>query len=304
MAILLALSATTVALAAEHGGASGVGNAFPTVTVAKANTTCGAQSPVSPASILIPLAQPSGSLGKHATSAILGANVEFRALNASPLELLRTSVRLPSIYATFYPQSGSRLQLQYLPQNASLPLTGWSSPLSASQSINPSTTFSTSPATLSSGWHAVMVNASYGSFQLEFRWQWWVKTGGHQAGTQFSPWSRSVTANTTHEQPSTFYPAPWVGVHSTSGSKVPPGSTYAVDLVGNVSGTAFRVVLETSSGHELNTACATSPVGSATYNATIPLTYANGTAVPAGPYIVHIHNAGTAIVVFANLAVT
>jgi hypothetical protein len=113
-----------------------------------------------------------------------------------------------------------------------------------------------------------------------------------------------VTTNSTRAQPTTFYPAPWVGVSGTAGSKMAPGSTYWLQLTGNVSGTNFRVVVETSTGHEMNSVCRVTPTGASSFNATVPLTYTNGTPLPTGSYVVHVHNAGRAVVVFETVRVS
>lgn len=267
-------------------------------------SSCALPGTTSPSSLLIPLTQPTGSLGANVTSAVLGATLEFRGTNGSSLNLPGLEVHIPTTNANFYLQGGSKIQLHFFPRNASIPPVGWSSPFTASHSLSPSATFTTGSATLSTAWLAVTVNASYGSVQLEFRWQWWIRTTGGNPGTHTGPWSSAVTTSSTHAQPTTFYPAPWVGVSATAGPKMSSGSTYWMLLNGNVSSTNFRVVVETATGHEVNSVCRTTTSGASSFNATVPLTYITGGSLPRGSYVIHAHNAGAAVVVFETVVVT
>jgi hypothetical protein len=147
-----------------------------------------------------------------------------------------------------------------------------------------------------------MANASYAAFHLKFQWRWSIQAPG--AAIVHGAWSPVITNRTDSGQPSTLYPAPLVIVRKSAAVDEPVGGKFWIDLGGNVSGTSFRFVIETTNGKEVRSSCTASASGATSYNDTQPLEYTNGTELPAGTYLIHIHNAGAAIVVFAKLKVT
>jgi hypothetical protein len=173
-----------------------------------------------------------------------------------------------------------------------------------SRAIPISTVFSSANATLSTSWHAVEADTTYGHLVLQFRWQWWLHGSGSKPYNLTSPWSSFSSRSNTQQQPTTLTAIPWVGVIATTGASMASGSTYGMSLIGNVSATYFRVALEFPNSTEVNSVCHHSPSGHAPYNATIPLTYANGAALPRGNYLVHVHTVNGAVVIFEQVRVT
>ena len=104
-------------------------------------------------------------------------------------------------------------------KNVTITGPGWSSPalLSKSTKLTADENFSAANASLTTSEYAVMANATSGSLTLEFRWQWNFSstTGGtNKTGN----WSVPSLTATSPYLPSIFYPAPYVGVVSTSAS--------------------------------------------------------------------------------------
>jgi hypothetical protein len=211
------------------------------------------------------------------------------------------SISVPSVLASF-PTGGGKIQVFLPPTWIHLRGTGWSSSVSGLTKITSTVVFPGGNATLSTGWLAVMANPTFGSYLLHFRWQWTTLPAVGRAVT--SPWSGRISMSNENEQPNSFYPAPFVGVASTTTlAGANPGSTFSATLTGNVSSTYFRILTESPTGHEMNSVCLATGAGLTTFNASIPLDYANGTALAPGNYVVHIHNEGGPIVVFRQLRV-
>jgi hypothetical protein len=266
-----------------------------------ANTTCLPHHTTSPSSLLIPLASPSGRQATLTAGTVFGAQFEYQATHLPPNH--NTKFTVPSVTAVF-PLSGGGSQTFFF-THRSFVLTGggWSNPVSVNHTLSANVTFSTTSAHLTTTWLAVMANATYGTAQIQFQWQWWIKPSGSGGHVQLGPWSHAInTANST-EQPTTFYPAPLVNVVSTSGSSQLSGMNYTADLSGNVSNTHFRMLVETPGGSELNSVCLVTPAVATTFNASLPLTNWNGTPLPPGKYLIHALNAGAAIVVFEKVTV-
>jgi hypothetical protein len=265
------------------------------------NSTCPTTLTISPDSLLIPLAPPSGTAAKLHVGDTFGADYEYQATKLPSGHA--TSFYVPSASAKFQTSSSTGVSFFFIHRTFSLSASGWSKPVSQSKVLAANLTFSTTNADLSALPLAVMANASYGTAQIEFQWQWWYKLSGSTT-VQYGPWSKQYTTGNNTEQPTIFYPAPLVSVVSVSGTTNQiPGTNYTVELKGNVSGTSFRMVVESTSGKELNTVCHTTPTGAKTYNDSIALTYSNGTLLPGGTYIVHVHNAGRAVVVVEKVSV-
>ncbi|HEV2316070.1 MAG TPA: hypothetical protein VGV89_00645 [Thermoplasmata archaeon] len=235
------------------------------------------------------------------TGDVLAAQYEYQLSRLPAGQTVQVSI--PTASAAFHLSSGSALSLTFLHRNVSVAHGGWSPPVSTNRTLSSPITFSPKNADLSSGWLAVTTASPYGTVQIQFQWRWVVQQNGQGGKTQTGPWSHSVNTGNTTQQPTTFYAAPWVHAFAASGTRQPAGSNYTLDLQGNVSGTIFKLIVETATGTELNTKCLATPSGAGTFNATLPLTYSNGTPLRPGSYVVHIKDAGSAIVVFARITV-
>ncbi|MCI4319769.1 MAG: hypothetical protein L3K23_06535 [Thermoplasmata archaeon] len=253
---------------------------------------------LSPDSLLIPTTGPATTL---APGSSVTARYEAQLVTAPSGQ--RAALSVPSVTASFPTASGGRILVNLHPTWIHLKGSHWSTPDSATTQISTTVALAGGNSTLSSAWLAVQANTSYGSYQVQFRWQWSTLTVS--GATTTSPWSGSISTSTVKAQPTRFYPAPYVGVLSTTPlTGAAPGSTFTANLSGNVSSTYFRILTESTTGHELDSVCLATGPGLTSYNASIPLDYSNGTALPAGSYIVHIHNAGAAIVVFKQVKVS
>jgi hypothetical protein len=270
---------------------------------------CVPPASTSPSTLRIPDAQPSGRQASFRSGEIIGAQFEIRATQ-TPSGFQGTTVQLPSVQATFHLTSGSSVTVSFAPQAVKITGQGWTSAISRTTTASSSGTFSSATASLSTNWLAVMAPEPYGALELQFQWRWTLQSSGGGygwgqggRGTQTGSWSPAVTSSTTSEQPTSFYPAPLVSRQGTAPVDESPNATYWVNLTGNVSGTSFRFVVETPTGHEVESVCSASTSGASYYNDSAPLEYTNGTPLPAGNYLVHVHNAGGAIVVFAKVTV-
>lgn len=262
--------------------------------------TCVPPASTAPSSLRIPLPQPGGRESSFSEGAELTATVEFEVPNYQSADK-GVVVKFPTIDAVFHLTSGASVTLSSGPQSVAVESGGWAGLPTLSHTMATSGTFSTKNATLTTNWLAVQANASYGSMALEFRWQWSLHGGRH--GLTMGGWSPAITKSNTTEQPTTFFPAPLVTILGQAAVNEPANGTYWIALGGNVSGTSFRFVIETTTGKELRSSCTASDSGATEYNDTQPLQYTNGTVLPAGSYIVHVHNAGGAIVAFAKVDV-
>jgi hypothetical protein len=232
---------------------------------------------------------------------VFGAQFEYRAIHLPSNHFTKFTV--PSATAVFPLSGGGSQTFFFVHRSFVLTAGGWSKPVSVNHTLSSNVTFGSTTAHLTTSWLAVMANATYGTAQIHFQWQWWLKSPGPGSHIQFGPWSQNITTANSTQQPTTFYPAPSVNVVSTSGSSQLTGTNYTADLSGNVSSTHFRMLVETPGGSERNSVCLVTPGVATTFNASIPLTYSNGTLLPPGHYVVHVLNAGTAIVVFEKVTV-
>jgi hypothetical protein len=265
------------------------------------NTTCLPHQTTSPSSLLIPLSSPSGGQATLSPGTVFGAQFEYQAPHLPPSH--NTKLNIPSVTTVFPVSGGGSQTFFFIHRSFVLTGGGWSKPVSANHTLSANVTFSAASAHLTTSWLAVMANATYGTVQIQFQWQWWYESPGGGAHVHFGPWSHGINSGNSTQQPTTFYPAPLVTVLSTSGGSQLAGTNYTAALTGNVSSTHFRMVVETSGGSELNSVCLSTPAVATTFNASIPLTYSNGTLLPPGHYLVHILNAGAAIVVFEKVTV-
>lgn len=284
----------------------GLAGALPSPPVLLTTASCAPPASTSPSSILIPEGPPSGTQASFSAGAIVGASYEYQIPGSLPaLKHPGASVPLylPSLNAEFRLSGGSTWNLFFPPKTVYVTHKGWNGPVAHGATASASGSFSNASATLSSHWLAVMANSSYGAFQVEFQWRWTLQANA-TSPVQNGPWSAAVTQSTTTEQPTTFYPAPLVRVLAHASVTESPNATYWINLTAPVSGTSFRLLVESSTGKELNSVCTASPVGATYYNDTIPLAYANGTALPAASYVVHVHDSRGAIVAFEKVRVS
>ncbi|MFI5418650.1 MAG: hypothetical protein ACHQ2Y_07135 [Candidatus Lutacidiplasmatales archaeon] len=257
----------------------------------------------SPDSLRIPNAPPGAGLSSLGSGTTFGAEYELKA-SKLPASKHGTPVLIPVASAVF-PTGGTTTYVLSIPaQSLNLSsLSTWSAPLGASLTLSAPLNFSSGTARLSTSWVAVVAKAPANSVRLHFQWRWWTNVSGV---VTFGHWSHVITVNNTSEQPTAFNAAPWVGTISTTGASAPGGTNYTAVIQGHVTSTYFRMVVETTNGKELNSAClSTVGLGKITsYNATLPLDNFNGTAIAPGNYIVHIHDSLNAMVVVAKVAVT
>ncbi len=194
----------------------------------------------------VPLAPPGFPLSARDS---LTVSYEFAIHNVSHRAAsLRLTV--PSFTAMFPLTSGSTFEAFLPPRALWLNGTAWSSSSLASKTkvAGGVTSFAKTPATMTSQLVAIMANASYQTATIVFRWDWAV-TFATNGTTISSPWSR-VATNGTQSGP--FYPAPYVGLVSTSSTSPEIGSKFTAFLSGATSNTNFRSVLEyASTGREI-----------------------------------------------------
>lgn len=290
---------TGLALLAFGGLAAAVS---PSTGTPSSTGTCVPPGYTSPDSLLIPNSEPGGGRTTLSPGETLGAQIEMQIPHFQNSER-GTLVQFPSVDAVLLLQGGSSVTLVFPPGSDWVNSSGWTSPISHQATEKMWGNFSTTASKLTTNWMAVMASTTYGSFQLEFQWRWYVVPSG-STHVQYGGWSHQSSTSSTTSQPTAFYPAPLVLWSARAAATQPANASYWVNLTGNVSGTSFRFVVETPNGHEVESICSATPSGASSYNATAPLQYSNGTALPAGPYLVHIHNAGGAIVYFAKVSVT
>lgn len=269
---------------------------------ASSTVTCNPKN-TSPSALDIPAKDPGG----HAVAGdLLNASLEFRVLGYKKADL-GVLLYLPSVSIVFptYAPIGS-LALYLAPKTLNVSGGLWSSPAlrSASTKITGSYDFSSSSAYLTTSKIAVMASVPTGSLTLEFRWEWSIfraKTGVLDAGK----WTVPSNGSKSPYLPSIFYPASYVGIASTSGSSVPSNSTYVIGLDGAVASTWFRMVLEyPSNGTEIQSIYENTTANATLFNATLPMAFRNGTGVPAGSYLMHVHDSCEAIVHSLPVTVT
>jgi len=263
--------------------------------------TCNPNNP-SPAALNIPDQNPKIFRIPGAT---LQVAYEFKVVGYVKSDL-GISVYLPTTKAVLPTTPTGSLSMTLPAKNVSIGGSGWSSPtlLSGSTKLTSKANFSAASAYLTTSKYAVMANAVSGSLTLEFRWHWgFVPANGGvvQNGTWTVP-SKNATAPYL---PSIFYPAPYVGVVSTTASPAVAGTIFSLELKGTVANTSFRLVLEyPNNGTEIQSIWENSSADVTLFNATVPLAYRSGAPVPAGNYMIHVHDVCEAIVQMHSVAVT
>lgn len=264
-------------------------------------STCNPKS-VAPSAIHISTPGPS----KARAGDQLNISIEFQVVNYSRADkgLL---LYFPSLAAVFPQVNGSAIQLFLAPHTLSINGAGWSnaSRMAASMSLKFTPTFSpTKLPYLSSSRIAVMANTPTGSLTLEMRWHWTL-FHAHKGTTKSSPWTIPASAPNSPDLSSIFFPAAWVGVVYSTGKTAPSGTNYTVGLNGSILSTWFRMVLEyPTNGTEIQSIYENTTATQTVFNATLPLSFRSGTGVPAGNYLIHVHDSCQAIVHILSVGVT
>jgi hypothetical protein len=260
---------------------------------------CNPNNP-SPAALDIPLANPTHS---RSPGTVVTASYEFEVRGYVRADH-GTTIYLPTAKAVLPTAPSGSLDVNFAPRNLTVLGKGWSAPIAGNFTLPTKTNFSTASAYLTTTKFAVLATAASGSLTLEFRWHWTILPAKGGAA-DVDPWSVPAANATTPYLPSIFYPAPFVGLLASSGSPAAAGTNFTLDLDGTVSNTSFRVVLEyPNNGTEIQSIWENSSLGATTFNATIPLAYRDGVPVPAGNYLVHVHDVCEAIVHMSPVAVT
>ncbi|MCI4360775.1 MAG: hypothetical protein L3J91_03655 [Thermoplasmata archaeon] len=299
-AVVLAglLSALLLLPLPAHGVGIVGGGSFATTSGSGCNPSNSA-----PSSLYISLANPSGSVLAKGTVTV---TLEVAALNSTPAPN-GTLIYVPTAATTFPLQSSGSLSVSMPPKTLTLSGAGWAAAASESKSktVSSATSFAkSSNAYLSTSRIAVMASADYGSLELEFRWNWSVQSSPLGTTTS-SGWSVPSLVATSPNRPSIFEPAPYVAIASTSPQPAASGSNFSVDLTGAVANTSFRIVVEyPKNGTEITSTWEYTPVAATQFNATAPLTYPNSTPLPAGSYLLHVHDRCGAILHSVSLTVT
>jgi hypothetical protein len=252
---------------------------------------------LSPAAISTPT---SNLLQYRVTGAVLGAAYEFSVVNYTAADA-GVTVDLPTAEAVFPTASGGPLTLTIGPKNVTIQGSGWSSPSLLTTSLTLGHLFSVGKgnAYLSTSKYAVMANVPSGALTLQVRWHWTIlpALGGlAHNGTWSAP---SLKGGAVH-LPSIFYPAPLVSVVSTRFTN----TTMTMRLNGSVTNTSFRMVLEyPNNGTEIQSRWENTSATATQFNATLPVTYPDGAALPDGSYLVHVHDVCGAIVHMQSVTV-
>ncbi|MCI4327141.1 MAG: hypothetical protein L3K16_05855 [Thermoplasmata archaeon] len=255
---------------------------------------------VSPAALNIPLANPSHS---RSAGTVVGVSYEFEVKGYVAADRGK-AIYLPTVKAVLPTLPTGSLDVNFAARNTTITGRGWSVPITGNTTLVSKASFSTASAYLSTAKYAVMAAAASGSLTLEFRWHWTIVPGKGGA-TDNGPWSVPSSNATSPYLPSTFYPAPFVGVVASSGSPAPAGTNATLELDGTVSNTSFRAVVEyPNNGTEIQSIWENSSLGATTFNATVPLAYRDGVPLPAGHYLIHVHDVCEAIVHMESITVT
>ncbi|MCI4324601.1 MAG: hypothetical protein L3K00_01760 [Thermoplasmata archaeon] len=260
-------------------------------------TTCSTPGKA-PAALYIQNANPTTSIGSGGT---LTAEFEFEVANYTTTDL-NAWIHVPTLYAKFPVGNGSSyFDIQSAPQNATIAGSGWSNPISKQVTVTTALSFSSGSAYLSTANLAVMVMGGTTNLTLEFRWAWTENSSGTvTAGS----WSTPSSTATTPNYPSIFVAAPYVRVNETSNTTAGGGSYFSLALWGNVGKATFRTAIETTTGKELRCSQEQNWFGGSCFVYSIPLSYNNGTALPSGKYLIHVHDSLGAIVASISITVT
>jgi hypothetical protein len=243
---------------------------------------------VAPSSFSIPAKNPNRSVKSGSTIQVA---YQVKVVNYTS-SMGHVTVYIPPVTAVFPLTKSGQLNISAPARNVSIGGGGWTG--GGATTFNYKTAVaiqfnSSAVAHLTTQKIAVMASTSYnGKVQVEFEWRW-VIPGLNGV------WTVPSYSYTNPYLPSIFYPAPLVPVLSnTSASQA--GTNYTVVLGGAVSHTTFRMVLEyPNNGTEIRSQDEYTALGVKTFNATVFLATKGTTSLPAGHYLVHVHDACDAI---------
>jgi len=237
---------------------------------------------------------------------LLNVSYEYRVLNYTKADKGAT-LYFPSVTTVFPLLPSGTHQVFSAPRTSVIAGSKWSDAKSLAVSSKVGATLTFNPnasAYLSTAKIAVMATTPTGSLTLEVRWHWTVfhvKNGHRTTGA----WSTPTSTARAPYLPSIFFPASYVGIVSTSGSPVATNTTYVVGLNGTVAGTWFRMVFEyPNNGTEIQSIYEYTTANITLFNATVPVAFTNGTGVPSGNYLIHVHDSCQAIVHVLKVAVS
>lgn len=293
---MAALAVAGLVLALLPSGLAGAPSPLSTLGTRFSASSTGGCNPSNPSPSALSILAPNPSAGVSAGGSV---GVAYAVAILSPTTPgVAATVYVPSVTTTFPLQSSGSFSVFVGGHTVKVQGTGWSKATTVTQtkSATSSLAFSTAKsATLSTQKIALMANVSYGQLTLEIRWHWseTTKSGGTPVN---GSWTVPSANATSPALPSVFSPAPYVPIVSTSPTTAPAGSNISVELSGAVANTSFRVVVEyPNNGTEITSVWHASPANATTFNVTAPLSTASGTALPAGKYLLHIHDACEAI---------
>jgi len=275
-------------MAAACGGGGGGTSPPPTCSV----------TGQAPSALFITLSAPTRGIGAGGT---LTAAYQFSVVNYTSADLNAT-VHVPTSYAKFpLANSTGYFVLTFAPHDLLVAGPSWSAPVIRVANVTSPLNFSTAgKAYLSTANLAVMVLGGSGNVTLEFRWGW----TANRSGPTTSWWSTPNSAPAAPNYPSIFGAAPYVRVNATSNTTASSGSMFTLALWGAVGKTSFRTAIETPTGKELQCQVEKNPWPGACFVYSVPLTYQNGTELPLGHYLVHVHDSMGAIVASLSIVVT
>jgi hypothetical protein len=289
--IVLTLAAAALLLAPVWyasptlGGSLAPSSAGPTVAVSN-NTTCGC----SPGALYITNTAPTiGVNVGDKVNATLEWQVPFykSSENGTPLHI-------PSIVTNFTAIKAPNVIVLFPQRNVTVSGPGWSNASLATESktINSHFFFSSKKAYLSTQRIAIMANVTYGTFKLEFRWQWSIyKTNG---SLTVGNWS-NLTEGYHHQDEIT--PAPLIYLLNSTVRTLPVGSIFVAHLYGLVANQGdWLLEMEHPNGSVTTELKEWGPNGTTNYwNATVPMQTMGQPLVP-GQYLVHLHTPHGAII--------
>lgn len=261
------------------------------VPIGQAVVTCNPKN-ASPSALDIPGSAPA----RIGAGAKLNVTVQFLVANYSKADR-GVSVYFPSITAVFPKLPSGSVSVFFPPKTIGITSSKWSANRTVGTTVGTATRIDpNATAYLSTSKIAVMAGMPTGTLTIEVRWHWAVfnpSTGAHSSGA----WTKPSYAASGPFLPSIFFPASYVGIVSTSGSRVPTNSTYVIGLNGSVQSTWFRMVLEyPANGTEIQSIFENTTANNTVFNATLPIAFRNGTGIPAGNYLMHVHDSCEAIV--------
>jgi hypothetical protein len=199
-----------------------------------------------------------------------------------------TLIHIPSIVVNFTLIKNPNIVMLFPQRNETIAGPGWSNASLATDSkvLSSHFFFSSKLAYLSTQRIAVMANVSYGTFKLEFRWQWSVYKPNLNT-TYVGNWSNSTEG--VHHQ-DLITPAPLVFLSTSTVRTLALGSTFIAQITGLVANQGkWLLEMEYPNGSVTTQQNDWGPNGTATYfNASLPMETYTGRLTP-GMYLVHVH---------------